>query len=67
MSILQYLQLQPVDDDTRGTDTSDLDKFKQDEKFDLDDGIDEQEFHENFQKLVDAFENDPDKIDFSSK
>lgn len=62
-SIYQYLQLQPVEPTDDGT-ISDLDQFQQDEVIDLNEDIDEQALESTWQKVLDDYKSDPDKLSF---
>jgi len=65
-SLLQYLQLQPVDPQDDGT-VSDLDAYQQDETIDLNSDIDDQVLESAWQQVLDDYTNDPDKINFSEE
>lgn len=63
MSILQFLQLQPVeptDDDT----VSPLDDYQHDEVIDLEEEIDEAVFEQKWDDVLNALEEDPEKLTF---
>lgn len=63
MSILQFLQLQPVeptDDDT----VSPLDDYQHDEVIDLEEEIDEVVFEQKWDEVLNALEEDPEKLTF---
>jgi len=51
MSILKYLQLQPVDPTNDGT-VSPLDEYEKDETIDLDHDIDEQVLDESWDRIL---------------
>ena len=61
MSILHFLQLQPVDPQDDGT-KSDLDTFEEDEKIDLNRDIDEQELDAAWDHILQDIEQDPVKF-----
>lgn len=65
-SIYQYLQLQPVEPNDDGT-VSDLDAYQQDETIDLTQDIDEQTLDQSWQRVLDDYKSDPDKINFSNE
>lgn len=64
MSILHYLQLQPVDPQEDGT-ISDLDDYAQDETIDLQSDIDEQTLDEAWNHIVEDLKSDPDPLNFA--
>ena len=64
MSILHYLQLQPVDPQDDGT-KSDLDTVEEDEKIDLQQDIDEQELDAAWDNILKDLETDP--LNYSEK
>ena len=64
MSILNYLQLQPVDPQDDGT-ISALDDYAQDDTIDLNEDIDEQALDEAWDKIENDFKSDPEKLNFS--
>jgi len=66
MSILQYLQLQPVEPTDDGT-TSPLDDYQRDDVIDLNDDIDEEALEESWTKVLEDLDEDPDKLSFSEK
>ena len=61
MSILHFLQLQPVDPQDDGT-KSDLDIFEEDEQIDLQHDIDEQELDNAWDNILKDIEQDPVKF-----
>lgn len=61
MSILHFLQLQPVDPQDDGT-KSDLDTFEEDEKIDLMHDINEQELDAAWDHILQDIEQDPVKF-----
>ena len=69
MSILNYLQLQPVeppasdDDDT----VSPLDEYEHDETIDLDADIDESVLDQEWEAVINDLKEDPDKLTFSDQ
>jgi hypothetical protein len=66
MSILNYLQLQPVeptDDDS----VSPLDEYEHDETIDLDADIDESVLDEEWEAVINDLKVDPDKLTFSDQ
>lgn len=63
MSIFTYLQLQPVEPSDDGT-ISDLDQFDADESIDLSGDIDEQEFEQKWEEVIEDLEADPEKLTF---
>lgn len=67
MSILQYLQLQPVDPKNDGSDDSDLDQYAQDETISLKDNIDAQALDKEWTDIVDDLEKDPDWFKFDDE
>ena len=66
MSILDYLQLQPVEVTDDGS-ISPLDEYEQDETFDLSSDIDGSVLVQELEEVITAFKEDPDKIDFSKE
>ena len=66
MSIFNFLQLQPVDPTSDGT-VSDLDTFDQDETIDLTADMDEQELERKWEEVIQDFEADPEKLNFSEE
>lgn len=64
MSIYKYLQLQPVEPTDDGT-VSPLDDYAQDETIDLTRDPSEQELDAAWDRLLEDFKNDPDKLNFS--
>jgi len=66
MSILPYLQLQPVDPQDDGS-LSDLDAYDQDETIDLQQDIDEQTLDESWDRIVKDLESDPEPLNFAEK
>jgi len=66
MSILSYLQLQPVEPSDDGT-ISDLDAFQSDETIDLNEDFDEQAFDQAWEKMSGELRDDPKKINFSKE
>ena len=65
-SFYEYLKLQPLEPSDCG-EVSELDKYLEDDTISLEDTIDENEFERNFDKLVESFKNDPDKLTFSEE
>jgi hypothetical protein len=66
MSILQFLQLQPVepsDDDT----VSPLDEYVHDETIDLNDDIDESVLDQEWDMVINDLKQDPEKLTFSDQ
>lgn len=66
MSILQFLQLQPVeptDDDT----VSPLDEYEHDETFDLGADINESVLDQTWDMVLNDFKEDPEKLTFSDQ
>lgn len=66
MSIFNYLQLQPVEPQDDGT-LSDLDRYDEDETFDLSSDVDGATLKEEWDQMLQDYENDDDKISFSSE
>jgi len=64
MSILQFLQLQPVDPTTDGT-VSPLDDYQHDEIIDLDEEIDENILDQEWDAVINDLKEDPEKLTFS--
>lgn len=64
MSIFNYLQLQPVEPTEDGT-VSELDTYDEDETIDLSGDIDEQALDAAWDKVIDDFDKDPEKLNFS--
>jgi len=52
MSILKYLQLQPVEPNDDGTDDSPLDNYAQDETIDLTHDMDGEELVQNWERML---------------
>jgi len=52
MSILNYLQLQPVEPNDDGTDDSPLDDYAQDETIDLTHDMDGEELVQNWERML---------------
>ena len=65
-SLLQYLQLQPVDPQDDGS-VSDLDAYQHDETIDLNSDVDDQALEHAWQQVLDDYKSDPDKINFSEE
>lgn len=65
MSLLKYLQLQPVEPNDDGTSDSPLDDYARDEDISLDDDIDEQELENAWSHIVEDIEKDPEWFNFS--
>jgi hypothetical protein len=66
MSILQFLQLQPVeptDDDS----VSPLDEYEHDETIDLEADIDESVLDQEWDMVINDLKNDPEKLTFSDQ
>jgi hypothetical protein len=66
MSILQFLQLQPVepsDDDT----VSPLDAYDHDETIDLNDDIDESVLNQEWDMVINDLKEDPEKLTFTDQ
>ena len=63
MSILQFLQLQPVDPTDDGT-TSPLDDYQHDETIDLDEELDEGILEQEWAMVIDDLQKDPKKLTF---
>jgi hypothetical protein len=66
MSILTYLQLQPVEPTDDGT-ISPLDEYEQDETLDLSADIDESVLDQAWDLVLNDSQSDPDKITFSEE
>lgn len=66
MSILTYLQLQPVEPSDDGK-ISDLDTFPVDETIDLNEDFDEEAFDQAWEKMSTELKDDPEKIEFSKE
>jgi len=64
MSLLQYLQLQPLEPNDDGTSNSPLDDYVQDEIISLDDDLDEQALNEAWNNIVKDIEQDPEWFRF---
>lgn len=64
MSIFNYLQLQPVEPQDDGT-ISDLDRYDEDEVIDLSSDVDGAILKEEWDRVLQDYENDGDKINFS--
>ncbi len=67
MSILKYLQLQPVDPKNDGTDDSDLDQYAKDETISLKDNIDAQALDKEWSDIVSDLEKDPGWFKFDDE
>jgi hypothetical protein len=65
MSLLQYLQLQPLEPNDDGTSDSPLDDYTQDDSISLNDDLDEQALDEAWNSIVKDIEQDPDWFHFS--
>lgn len=65
MSIFNYLQLQPVEPSDDGT-TSMLDTYEADETIDLNNDISENELDQEWANLINDYQNDPEKIVYST-
>ena len=66
MSILQFLQLQPVDPTDDGT-ISPLDDYQHDETIDLDADIDEEVLEQEWEAVINDLKEDPEKLTFSNE
>ena len=66
MSILTFLQLQPVEPTDDGT-ISPLDEYEQDETIDLSADIDEEVLDQEWDMVINDLQSDPDKINFSQE
>lgn len=67
MSILQYLQLQPVDPANDDDDhTSDLDDYKKDETISLKEDINPNALQQEWAEIVDDLEKDPTWFNFNN-
>ena len=66
MSILQFLQLQPVDT-TDDTTVSPLDEYQHDEIIDLNEEIDEAAFSLKWEAEVNELKQDTDKLTFTDE
>lgn len=67
MSLLQYLQLQPLEPDDDGTSSSPLDDYAQDDTIDLNNDVDEQELEQSWNNIVKDIEKDPEWFRFSDE
>lgn len=67
MSILKYLQLQPVDPKKDGTDDSELDQYAQDETISLNDNVDAGELDREWTDIVDDLKKDPSWFKFDDE
>ncbi len=67
MSILKYLQLQPVDPKNDGTDDSDLDQYDQDETISLKDNLNGEELDREWTTIVNDLEKDPSWFKFDDE
>jgi len=65
MSILQFLQLQPVDPTADGT-VSPLDDYQHDEIIDLNEEIDENILDQEWDAVINDLKEDPEKLTFSN-
>jgi len=65
-NILKYLQLQTVDPTNDGT-TSALDEYEHDETLDLSADIDENVLDQAWGAVIDDFDSDTDRINFSKE
>lgn len=65
MSLLQYLQLQPLEPNDDGTSDSPLDSYAQDDNISLDDDLDEQALDDAWNSIIEDIEQDPDWFKFS--
>lgn len=66
MSILQFLQLQPVDPTTDGS-VSPFDEYEHDEIIDLDADIDEAVLDAEWDMVVEDLRKDSEKLTFSDQ
>lgn len=66
MSILSYLQLQPVEPTDDGT-ISPLDDYTKDETIDLNEDIDEMVLEQAWDTVLNDFREDPEKLTFSNE
>lgn len=66
MSILNYLQLQPVDPTDDGT-ISPFDQYDQDETIDLTEDIDDSVLEQAWDTVINDFHEDPEKLTFSNE
>jgi hypothetical protein len=65
MSLLQYLQLQPLEPNDDGTSDSPLDSYAQDDSISLDDDLDEQALDDAWSSIIEDIEQDPEWFKFS--
>lgn len=65
MSLLQYLQLQPLEPNDDGTSDSPLDSYAQDDNISLDDDLDEQALDDAWTSIIEDIEQDPEWFKFS--
>jgi len=66
MSILSFLQLQPVEPSDDGT-ISPLDDYMQDEIIDLNSDIDESTLAQEWDTVINDLKEDPEKLTFSEE
>ena len=64
MSILNFLQLQPVDPTDDGT-VSPLDDYQHDDVINLDEEIDEAVLDQEWEAVLNDLKEDPEKLTFS--
>ena len=65
MSLLQYLQLQPLEPNDDGTSDSPLDSYAQDDSISLDDDLDEKSLEDAWTSIIEDIEQDPEWFKFS--
>ena len=65
MSLLQYLQLQPLEPNDDGTSDSPLDSYAQDDSISLDDDLDEKSLEDAWNSIIEDIEQDPEWFKFS--
>jgi len=65
MSLLQYLQLQPLEPNDDGTSDSPLDDYAQDDNISLNDDFDGKALDESWNNIVRDIEQDPEWFHFS--
>lgn len=63
MSILNYLQLQPVEPNDDGTDDSPLDSYAQDEQIDLSHDTDGEELVQSWERMLKDPEYQPESTE----
>ena len=69
MSILQFLQLQPVEPPTSDDDDtiSPLDEYEHDETIDLNEELDEYVLDQEWDAVINDLKTDPEKLTFSEE